>query len=360
VSTAASREHTSGFASALIDPAEPEARKVQRDVVVIGASAGGVEALGRLMEGLPPELPAAVFVVLHLLPTGTSVLPAILDRAGVLPATPATDGEPVERGRIYVAPPDHHLLVGDGTVVLSRGPRENGHRPAVDPLFRSAARAFGSRVVAIVLSGSLDDGTAGLRFVKSRGGVTVVQDPTDALYPGMPQSALAHEVADHCVPIARMPGLVCDLLDAQIEPVAPPADPPEHEDRSDGDPRAGVLSPITCPECGGTLWEHEEGGVLRFKCHVGHAFTRESLETAQGQAVEAALWSALRSLEERADLLKRLAGRSRGGHGATAEGLERKAEAVSSHAEVLRDVIARLGREPAPGTGSEPPTHGAE
>ncbi|TML79339.1 MAG: chemotaxis protein CheB [Actinobacteria bacterium] len=339
---------------------EPERRKIQRDIVVVGASAGGVEALGKLMRGLPPELPAALFVVLHVLPTGTSVLPEILDRAGVLPATPAVDGDPVERGRVYVAPPDHHLLVLDGTVALSRGPRENGHRPAVDPLFRSAARAYGSRVIAVVLSGALDDGTAGLRFVKSHGGVTIVQAPSDALYPAMPQSAIAHDVADHSVPIAEMPALLCELLDAQIEPIPPTNDPAEHEDRSDGDPRAGILSPITCPECGGTLWEHEEGGVLRFKCHVGHAFTRESLDTAQGQSVEAALWSALRSLEERAELLKRLARRSQAAKRGGWEALERKADAVSGHADVLREVIARLGREPGAESPPEPAAQAAE
>ena len=311
---------------------EPERPKVQRDIVVVGASAGGVEALGKLMRGLPPELPAALFVVLHVLPTGTSVLPEILDRAGVLPATPAVDGDPVERGRVYVAPPDHHLLVHDGTVALSRGPRENGHRPAVDPLFRSAARAYGSRVIAIVLSGALDDGTAGLRFVKSHGGVTIVQAPSDALYPAMPQSAIAHDVADHSVPIAEMPALLCELLDAQIEPIPPTND------------RA----------------EHEEGGVLRFKCHVGHAFTRESLDTAQGQSVEAALWSALRSLEERAELLKRLARRSQAAKRGGWEALERKADAVSGHADVLRDVIARLGREPGAESPPEPAAQAAE
>jgi len=254
----------------------------------VGASAGGVEALGMLIEGLPPELPASVFVVLHVLPTGTSVLPAILDRAGVLQAAPAIDGEPIERGHIYVAPPDLHLLVHEGTVALSRGPRENGHRPAVDPLFRSAARVYGHRVIAVVLSGALDDGTAGLLFVKSRGGVTIVQDPSDALYPGMPESALAHGAADHCVPISEMPALICDLLDAQVDLMQAPHDPPDHEDRSDGDPRAGILSPITCPECGGALWEHEEGGVLRFKCHVGHAYSADSLEVSQSQSPEVA------------------------------------------------------------------------
>jgi two-component system chemotaxis response regulator CheB len=355
VSPSAPEERASRLSSITVEPhvddEQEGRRKAQRDIVAIGASAGGVEALGRLIEGLPPELPAAVFVVLHVLPTGTSLLPAILDRGGLLPAAAAIDGEPVERGRVYVAPADHHLLVRADRVVLSRGPRENGHRPAADPLFRSAARAYGPRVVGIVLSGSLDDGTAGLRLVKDRGGVTIAQHPSDALYPGMPASAIEHDAADFVVPMAEMPDLVCELVDAQIELESViPGDVRQQADLSEDDPRGGTLSPITCPECGGSLWEHDEGGVLRFKCQVGHAYTRESLDTAHGQALEVALWTALRSLEERADLLRRLARRSRGPARMTA-GLEAKAEAVLRHAEVVRGVIATLGRDPT----AEPP-----
>jgi two-component system chemotaxis response regulator CheB len=357
VSPSTSEQGASPLSSTTVGPqlgGPPEEQPItQRDIVVIGASAGGVDALGRLIEGLPAELPAAVFVVLHVLPTGTSLLPTILDRAGPLAAAAAVDGERIERGRVYVAPPDHHLLVHRERVGLSRGPRENGHRPAADPLFRSAARAFGARVIAIVLSGALDDGTAGLRFVKDRGGLTIAQEPSDALYPSMPQSAVDHEVADLVVPVAEMPALVCDLLDAQIEPEPPPDDPPDQEDTSDDDPRAGKLSPITCPECGGALWEHEEAGVLRFKCQVGHAYTRESLETAHGEALEMALWTALRSLEERADLLRRLARRTTRGSGRVANGLEARAESALRHADVLRELIGRQGRDPATDLASE-------
>src|SRR3954451_14678007 len=170
-----------------VEPSPPvegsaeERPEAYRDIIVVGASAGGVEALGKLVAGLPAELPASIFVVLHLLPSGTSVLDSILHRSGSLPASTAVDGERFERGHIYVAPPDQHLLLWDGEMRLSLGPRENGHRPAIDPLFRSAARAFGPKVIAVILSGALDDGAAGMRFVKERGGAAVVQDPDDAL-----------------------------------------------------------------------------------------------------------------------------------------------------------------------------------
>src|SRR5215218_4372253 len=180
----------------LVADGDQEWKAAQRDIVVVGASAGGVEALMQLVAGLPAELPASVFVVLHTAPTSESVLPEILSRSGALPASAARDGERHERGHIYVAPPDSHMLLADGRIRLTRGPRENGHRPAVDPLFRSAARAHGPLCVGVIVSGTLDDGTAGLRFLKGRGGAALVQDPADALYPGMPSSAIANVEVD--------------------------------------------------------------------------------------------------------------------------------------------------------------------
>ena len=201
-------------------------------IVVVGASAGGVEALAELAASLPSELSAAVFVVLHLPPTGTSALPEILHRHGPLPAAHVKDGEPIQPGRIYVAPPDHHVLLRTGHVHLSRGPRENGHRPAIDPLFRSAAREYATRVIGLVLSGALDDGTAGLLAIKSRGGIAVVQDPADALYPGMPSNALGHVPVDHVLPAASIGKLLARLIAASAEPPSelpaapgPPAGP---------------------------------------------------------------------------------------------------------------------------------------
>ena len=261
-----------------------EGEALQREVVAIGASAGGVEALRQLAASLPPELPAAVLVVLHVLPTGTSVLPHILGRAGPLPAGSARHGERLERGRIYVAPPDHHLLLWDGRVQLTHGPRENGHRPSLDPLFRSAARAYGERVIGIVLSGTLDDGTAGLRMIHEVGGATIAQDPEEALYPGMPRSAIDNGAADHVVRMPEMADLICMLIDTPIEPRPDPPDEPDAAlpgpSLDIADTRAarwGEPSGLTCPECGGALWEQQEGDLVRFRCHVGHAYSPESM-----------------------------------------------------------------------------------
>jgi two-component system chemotaxis response regulator CheB len=333
--------------------ASEERRVSQREIVAIGASAGGVEALGELVAGLPAELPAAVLVVLHVLPTGTSVLPSILQRAGNLPAAPARQGEPLERGRIYVAPPDYHLLVVDGHVELSRGPRENGHRPACDPLFRSVGRSYGRRAIGVVLSGMLDDGAAGLRLMHDRGGVTVVQDPDDALYPSMPRSAIANGAADKVVTISQMADCICSLIDEPLEDVdeVPPRELLQSVQPTlslaDDTPLQGEPTGLTCPECGGALWETHEGELIRFRCHVGHAYSPQSIQTEQARSLEAALWSALRSLEERAGLFERMAGRSKTTSPEMATRFDRRAHEVKRHANAVRDTIAELGRAPA-------------
>jgi two-component system chemotaxis response regulator CheB len=249
------------------------------------------------------------------------------------------------------------MLVDDGHILLTHGPRENGHRPAVDPLFRSAARTRGDQVIAIVLSGTLDDGTAGLRLVQELGGTTIVQDPEDALYEGMPRSAIDHGVADYVVDVADMADVVCELLDTPLAAEPAPAGPPLVDHRApsleiaEAAELRGEPSGLTCPECGGALWEQEEGGLIRFRCHVGHAYSIDSMQAEQAVALEAALWSALRSLEERADLFRRLARRSTSGTETCAR-FERKAAEVSRHADAVRETIASLGRAasaPSPG-----------
>jgi two-component system chemotaxis response regulator CheB len=327
----------------------------QRDLVVVGASAGGVEALKALVAGLPPELPAAVLVVLHVPATGRSVLAEILDRAGPLPAATATDGAPLRRGEILVAPSDAHLLVHDGHVRLSRGPRENGHRPAVDPLFRSAARAHGARTIGVVLSGLLDDGAAGLRLVHDEGGATVVQDPDDALHPGMPTAALAAGPVDRTAPAAGLGDVISALLDEPLpgrsgDDVAhgAPGEPDEVElDPVECDLTRGALSGLTCPDCGGAIWETDDDPA-RYVCHVGHAFSRESMLQEQGRALEITLWSALRALEERADLLRRVARRTGGG---ARTRLQERATEADEHAHALRQTLLRAGAMPAGGVG---------
>jgi two-component system, chemotaxis family, protein-glutamate methylesterase/glutaminase len=354
---------TIGTVPAGLEVPADESPVVQRDVVVVGASAGGVQALQNLVTQLPPEFPASVLVVLHLMSSGTSVLHSILDRAGPLTATQAHDGEPLERAHIYVAPPDSHLLLRGSAIHLSAGPRENGHRPAIDPLFRSAARAYGPRVVGVVLSGMLDDGTDGIRLIKARGGVSVVQDPEDAASGGMPESAIAYAGADRIVPLARIGDTLCELVDTPLppgsrhgveDPAAQDVDLVEMEFGREGPEGAPTL--LTCPDCGGVMLERDDGGLVRFACQVGHAYSPESLNEHQGEALESALWNATRTLDERADLLRRMARRAeRAGSGKTVDRLTHKAGVASGQADEIRETILRLrGSEGAAAVETEP------
>ncbi len=340
-----------------------ESPVVQRDVIVIGASAGGVQALQGLVAQLPPEFPASVLVVLHLMSSGTSVLHSILDRAGPLAATQAREGEPLERAHIYVAPPDFHLLMRGPGVHLSAGPRENGHRPAIDPLFRSAARAYGPRLVGVILSGMLDDGTDGLRLIKARGGACVVQDPEDAAYGGMPESAIDYVGPDFIVPLAEMGETLSELVDAPLDPGSPDGvEDPATQDvdlvevELGRDDPAGAPTLLTCPDCGGVMMERDDGGLVRFACQVGHAYSPESLNEHQGEALESALWNATRTLDERADLLRRMARRAdRHGIGKTVDRLNRKADVASGQADEIRATILRLrGSESSAAAEIEP------
>jgi two-component system chemotaxis response regulator CheB len=287
-------------------------------MVVVGASAGGVEALMRLVSGLPSDFAAAVFVVLHLPPDAPSALATILDRAGPLPAYQAQDKQPIEAGRIYVARPNRHLVVRRGYVALEAGPRENSARPSVDVLFRSAARAYGRRVVGVVLSGTLHDGALGLAAIKMRGGVTVVQDPGEALFAGMPESALRTTEVDHCLAAADIPMRLVELSQHMLEqePMQPTEPGRSEPTMHAADEVNGQLSPkwpnsasgLTCPECHGSLWELKEGGSFRFECRIGHTYGVDALLTEQAETVEAALWSAINALQERAATFRRLAG----------------------------------------------------
>lgn len=277
------------------------------DIITIGASAGGVEALIALIGGLPSDLPASLFVVLHLPPTARSLLPQILERTTRMRVGTAVDGEPIERGRIYIAPVDNHLMLDEGVVRVVRTAKENGHRPAVDPLFRSAAEVYGARVIGVVLSGMRDCGTAGLVEIKRRGGIAVVQDPRDALFPEMPQSALDNVPVDHCVPLARLPPLLVDLVHQRTGEAPPEAESPH------GLVGEKVEAPeieFTCPDCGGNLTRNGDGAILSFRCKVGHRYTPEGLENEQAEALEAALWVALRTIEDTAALARRMAARA--------------------------------------------------
>lgn len=283
------------------------------DIIVVGASAGGLGAFETLISQFPPNFPAAIFIVWHISPDYPSLLPEILARSTSLPITHGVDREPIRDGHIYVAPPDHHLLVEPGIVRLSRGPRENRFRPAIDVLFRSAARYYGSRVIGVVLSGSLDDGAAGLYAIKEQGGIAVVQDPLDAVHPSMPRAALQTVNVDYCVPTSTMGALLTRLVNESI-PGREERPVPENMDievgvaREDnalelGIMKLGDLSPFTCPECHGVLLQLKEGNLLRFRCHTGHAYSLNSLLAEVTQSIEETLWDGIRTIEASALLM---------------------------------------------------------
>lgn len=328
---------------------------MDHDIILLGASAGGVEALTRLCRGLPRDLPAAVMVVLHIVPSARSVLPQILERAGPLPATQAQDGEMIHPGRIYVARPDLHLLVNPQTrrLMLRRGPQENCTRPAIDALFRSAAVAFGPRVIGVVLSGLLDDGTAGLVAIKACGGLSVVQDPEDAAWPDMPRNALRGDSPDHSVALAEMPALLGRLARS---PAGPPRPVPPRiaAEARIAEQEVAIMGPelqeigppsrISCPQCGGVLNEIEEEKTTRFRCQIGHAYAPETLAATQSDALEEALAAAVRTHNERRLLFRRMeeAARARGLPHAmrrwaqAAEEAEHAAALIASAADILR------------------------
>ena len=319
-------------------------------MVTIGGSSGGVEALARLVAGLPADLPAAVLVVVHFPEGAPSALPRILSRSGPLQAVHPEDGDPIEKGRIYVAPPGSHLLVEDGRVRLGRGPKENGHRPAVDPLFRTAALEYGPRVVGVVLTGSLDDGTAGLGAVKSRGGVAVAQDPDDALFRSMPESALRYVDVDYCVPVGEMAAVLGRIA---REPAEGEGDHPvpdnmdleakiaglDHSILDEGR-HPGEVSSFTCPECSGPLFEIQDGPLTRFRCRVGHAYTADGVLEGKSGALGEALYTALNTLEEGAELAERLAERARrNGQPRASERFEGRARRAREQATAIRRVL---------------------
>lgn len=322
-----------------------------RDIVVVGASAGGVEALTAVLGSLPADFPAAVFIAWHVAPYSRSMLPSILERASRLPAAHAKNGEPVRGGQVYVAPPDHHMLLERGKVRLTRGPKENRFRPAIDPLFRSAAYAYGPRVVGVVLSGSLDDGTAGLWAIKDRGGKAIAQDPNEALHPSMPLSALQHVEVDYKLPLARIgPTLVAlsgePAEDETAFPVSDKLEIEAHIEREGNGLEAGVLelgqpSVFSCPECQGVLLQIKDGSLLRFRCHTGHAYSVDSLFASLSESGETALWAALRSTEESIVLLAHLSEHAQEHRrDALAATLKSEAEAAQKRAETLRRLAA--------------------
>lgn len=281
------------------------------DIIVIGTSAGGLKALGTILGALPPNLDATLFIVRHLAADQPSILPQILADVGSLPVSHPSDGEAIQTGHIYVAPPDYHLLVNQGSMRVVRGPQENRFRPAIDALFRSAARAYSSRVVGVVLTGYLDDGTVGLQAVKKQGGVAIVQDPNEAEYPSMTKSALRYVKVDHCLPLAAIPALLVRLTNEPAEEeLYPVTEEIELESKIaeqqmntreflEHVEAIGTRTTYTCPECNGSIWQIGQEEPLRFRCHIGHSFTANVFLAEQTQNIENALWSAVRAMEEK-------------------------------------------------------------
>jgi two-component system chemotaxis response regulator CheB len=328
----------------------------RRDIVAIGGSAGAVEATRQLLRQLPADLPAAVVLTIHRGAERPSFLPEILEADGPLRAVQAEEGMELRHGRVHVAPPDRHLLIGPGHLHVRRGPKENRTRPAIDPMFRSAAVTLSTQVIGIIFSGALDDGTAGLLTIRRCGGIGVAQEPKEARHPGMPWSAIRAGAVDHVCPIRLMAPLLARLV---TEPAPPPPVPPERlrmealiaaqelRMKPDHDP-VGTLSPLTCPDCHGALREINDEGFLRFRCHTGHAFSAESLRSAQTDAWERALYDAQRVQEEQLALLRRMAldaiDQGRAEH---ARNYEARARGYEEGVEIIRGLLVGNGQHGA-------------
>ena len=330
----------------------------RRDIVVLGASAGGVEVLSQVLSDAAGA-DAAFVVVVHMAANARTALPEILHRSTGLECRLADDGDLLECGQVLIAPPNRHLVVGRGSVAVVNAPRENRARPAIDPLFRTASIAYGPRVIAVALSGVLDDGTAGAAAVRRRGGVVVVQDPSDALFADIPRNIIEHVGADHVLPSAEIGGLVTRLSAEEVEDHMAFDEDEDPAVAEQGEllrkAQAGEITAFTCPECSGTLWEVDEDGILRYRCRVGHVYSIEALRAAQSEGVEAALWMAMRALEEQAGLIRRTAERSRGLNAPSAAVRhDLRAEEVEQRAKVIRELLDQLSglRERAASAGS--------
>ena len=308
------------------------------DIIVIGASAGGIDALKRLVGQLPADLPAAIFITVHISAHSRSYMPDILARAGSLPVVHPDDGSPIEYGRIYVAPPNRHLLIERGHVHLSGGPKENRHRPAINPLFRSAALAYGPRVIGVILTGTLDDGTAGLWEIKRRGGITVVEDPNTALYGEMPQSALVNVDVDFVVELAELPALLTTLAGRESEKAIGVSNDMQTK-----------LTRLTCPDCNGPIEEFQAGAMPEFKCRVGHSYSPASMVAAHAEWLERALWAAVLALEEGAELAENFSERLPG----DGKQWQREARTKQAMADRLKQMIAELNGATASGESDQ-------
>jgi two-component system chemotaxis response regulator CheB len=322
-----------------------------RDIVAVGTSAGGVEALLELVKHLPERLPASILITIHLPNHTRSLLDDLLNRAGPLKASFAADGDILRKGRIYIAPPGKHLLAQGERLALGVGPRENNARPAIDPMFRSTALCCGSRTIGVVLTGTLGDGAAGLWAIKQAGGITVVQDPHEAAFSEMPCAALSHVEPDHIATLGELPQLLERLVHEPAgEPQPIPAGMKYEIDVAKGGPtsmsemdRIGKRSVLTCPDCAGVMWEIDEGKLTRYRCHQGHAYSAEVMGIAIEESLRHALGSGLRALEERVALIKRLRRQAEERDSAVvAANWADKARELEAEADTIRNSLRRI------------------
>jgi two-component system, chemotaxis family, protein-glutamate methylesterase/glutaminase len=340
----------------------------KRNIIVIGGSSGSFEVFKTIAAGLPKDLDVSIFIVWHMSPDVRGILPQVLNSVGNLPASEARDGERIESGRIYVARPDHHLVVENDSVRVTRGPKENRFRPAIDPLFRSAAYTYGERVIGVITSGALDDGTSGLWTIKHRRGLAMVQDPSDAEIPSMPESAIREVDVDHVVPAADLPRLLIRRSQEDVPDVEEGIMEQEDNRRmlevkiaaednalDTGVMQSGELTPFTCPECSGVLSRLKDGDRPRFRCHTGHAFSPDTLLASLTENIEESLWNAVRGVDESIMLLNHL-----GDHfaeinkGNMAAKFFQKATEARQRNEFIRKVVLEHERLTTESIGQEP------
>jgi len=352
-----------------------------RDIIVIGGSAGSIESLQTIVAGLPTDLPASIFVAVHMTADYPSMLPSLLAHAGHLPAINPADKQRIRHGQIYVARPDHHLLIQDGVVRAQRGPRENRHRPAIDPLFRTAAREYGPRVIGVILSGLQDDGSAGLYAIKHRGGIAIVQDPRDSAWNQMPENAIAYASPQYILRTQDIAPNLIELVQSgerampkkksknangknhknTISETGGLENPETNMEVAYSDEGEGAPSVFACPECGGVLWEVKDEDMVRFRCRVGHSYGTESLTKELSMTCEAALWAAVRALEEKAAMQRRVADGMKSNSNISNR-LHDQSAADATHARIIRNMIFRRDAElePAQATGEPVETQETE
>jgi two-component system chemotaxis response regulator CheB len=325
----------------------------EQRLIVIGASAGGFEAIKKIVRGLPADFDTPIFIVWHLSPDVQGVLPQVLNHENKIYAAHGIDYEPIKSHRIYVAPPDHHMLVEDGIVRVTHGPKENLFRPAIDPLFRSSAYHYNNRVIGVILSGALDDGTAGLWEIKHHGGITVVQEPNDAEVSSMPESALREVKVDYCLPVAEMADLLVCLSKQPVKKMKYIEDSQTLKEiesaiqvnaMDKGKLKFEELTPYTCPECHGVLSRLHNDNIIRYRCHTGHAYSTETLMLAISERIEDSLYNVIRGMDENIILLNHI-----GDHYAEsnqpklAAGYFQKAKEAEERAELVRKAV--IGHE---------------